>query len=125
MLCGNKLDLPREVQEQEGKELADKENLLFFETSAKTCENINKMFYTCISELPFFTQLEIDDKNALVNDLENTNKNKEQNSIYDIVRNNNNGIINNNNNNPPPGLTINGVHHSQDNTNKNKKKCAC
>ena len=124
MLCGNKLDLPREVQEKEGKELADKENLLFFETSAKTCENINKMFYTCISELPFFTQLEINDKNALVNELENTNKNKEQNSIYDIVRNNNNSV--NNKNNPPiPGLSVNGVQHSQDNINKNKKKCAC
>ena len=39
------------------------------------------MFYTCISELPFFTQLEINDKNALVNELENTNKNKEQNYL--------------------------------------------
>ena len=32
------------------------------------------MFYTCICELPFFTQLEINDKDALIKELENNNR---------------------------------------------------
>ena len=80
------------------------------------------MFYTCICELPFFTQLEINDKDALIKELENNNMNVEQNSIYDIVRNNNKN--NNNNKDPSTGLVVDGVQHTQDSQNK-KKKCPC
>ena len=80
------------------------------------------MFYTCICELPFFTQLEINDKDALIKELENNNMNVEQNSIYDIVRNGNKN--NNNNKDPSPGLVVDGVQHTQDSQNK-KKKCPC
>jgi small GTP-binding protein len=45
ILIGNKVDSPnRVVTTQEGKTLADKHNLPFFETSAKTGININESF---------------------------------------------------------------------------------
>ena len=80
------------------------------------------MFYTCICELPFFTQLENTNKDALIKELENNNMNVEQNSIYDIVRNNNKN--NNNNKDPSPGLVVNGVQHNQEKE-SHKKKCPC
>lgn len=46
ILAGNKADLAdrRQVTEEEGQEYADKKNLLFFETSAKTGSNIKTLF---------------------------------------------------------------------------------
>ena len=85
VLCGNKLDLEREVTTEDGKILAEKENMKFFEVSAKNGENINKMMYSCIAELPFFEQFQINNKDELINELEGNNKNA-QNSIYDIVK---------------------------------------
>jgi Ras-related protein Rab-2A len=42
LLVGNKSDLPmeREVSAAEGQEFANKHNLIFFETSAKTSDNV-------------------------------------------------------------------------------------
>ena len=42
LLVGNKMDLKfeREVSTVEGQEFADKHNLIFFETSAKTAANV-------------------------------------------------------------------------------------
>jgi hypothetical protein len=36
--------------------LALKENLLFFEISAKTNQNVKILFYSVIAELPYFEQ---------------------------------------------------------------------
>ena len=86
ILCGNKTDLQRKVTTKEGKDLANKEQMMFFEASAKTGENVNKMMYSCIAELPFFEQFQIGDKEQLIKELEGGNNKKEQNSIYDIVK---------------------------------------
>ena len=48
------------------------------------------MMYSCIPELPFFEQFQIDNKEQLIKKLEGGNKKKEQNSIYDIVKETNN-----------------------------------
>ena len=51
-LIGNKIDLDkREVNYEEGKDFADKYNMLFFETSAKTGFNIDKVFFDTASEI--------------------------------------------------------------------------
>ena len=55
VLVGNKIDLERrEVETKEGKELAEKEGLYFFECSARTNENIMNLFYSSIAKLPIF-----------------------------------------------------------------------
>ena len=57
ILCGNKIDLQnREVKIEEGEELAKKENMPFYEVSAKTNENIKNMFYSVVAKLPAFDQ---------------------------------------------------------------------
>jgi GTPase SAR1 family protein len=73
VLVGNKLDLERKVEIAEGEKLALREGLMFFETSAKTNENIRKSFYTALAELPFFEQFNIN-KNKLIDELEEENE---------------------------------------------------
>ena len=50
-LIGNKLDLEdkREVSYDEGKNFAEENNLLFFETSAKEGNNIEEIFFESAS----------------------------------------------------------------------------
>ena len=123
VLCGNKTDLPRKVTTQEGKNLANKEQMMFFEVSAKNGENINKMMYSCIAELPFFEQFQIGNKEQLIKELEGGNHKKEQNSIYDIVKEENNE--------KPVDLNVNGNVPNQNTESpgviviKKKKKKGC
>ena len=53
VLVGNKTDLndKRVVSTDEGKELADKFGISFYETSAKTGENVNKVFEESLDEI--------------------------------------------------------------------------
>lgn len=46
ILVGNKIDLTkdREVSEMEGREMSERFNTKYFESSAKTGENINQIF---------------------------------------------------------------------------------
>ena len=97
---------------------------MFFEASAKNGENVNKMMYSCIAELPFFEQFQFRNKDDLIKELEGGNKKMEQqNSIYDIVKDKK---IEN-----QLGLNINGQEQKQNNEApgviviKRKKKGCC
>ena len=72
ILCGNKSDLQRKITYKEGYELAQKHGMLFFETSAKTSENLNLMMFTAISQIPIFSQFDII-KNVLIAELQKLN----------------------------------------------------
>ena len=88
--------------------------MMFFETSAKNCYNINLMMFTTIAELPFFTQFEID-KDDLIKELERING-KEGNIIEE--KNNDLNIkqeYNNNNQIEPAKILIR----------KRKNNCGC
>ena len=63
VLCGNKTDLDRKVTTEEGRILANKESLLFFEFSVKNGEKINKIIYSIICELLFVNNFKLIKKN--------------------------------------------------------------
>ena len=63
VLCGNKTDLDRKVTTEEGRILANKESLLFFEFSVKNGEKINKIIYSIICELLFLNNFKLIKKN--------------------------------------------------------------
>ena len=69
ILCGNKVDLSREVETKEGQELASKEGILFFECSAKTNENIKNMFFSSIAVLPTFGIYDESERENLIREL--------------------------------------------------------
>ena len=69
ILCGNKIDLEREVETQDGEQLAKNEGLLFFECSAKTNENIKNMFFSSIATLPTFGIDDESERDNLVREL--------------------------------------------------------
>ena len=53
VLIGNKSDLAdkRQVSTEEGRELAEKYEMKFYETSAKIGENVNDIFYDSVDEI--------------------------------------------------------------------------
>ena len=67
LLIGNKNDLndKREVQYEEGEEFAKKKNMIFLETSAKTGNNIDKIFEKSVKKID---QYIIDNKYDLDNE---------------------------------------------------------
>ena len=66
VLCANKIDLEnREVKKEDGEELAKKENISFFEVSAKTDENIKIMFYNVVADLPTFAENSTNKENII------------------------------------------------------------
>jgi len=112
ILCGNKSDLDRDVNKNEGEELAQREGLLFFECSAKTNENIKNMFYSSIAGLPTFGIYEQSEKENLIRELleENGGEDFQEGGVnQDLV------------NQPPTKMNINGEVTS---INK-KRSCGC
>ena len=111
VLCGNKIDLTREVEKSEGEELAKKEGLLFFECSAETNENIKYMFYSAVVELPNFGIEDESEKENVIKELmeENGGDGFQEGGInQDLV------------NQPPAKINGEIVDGS-----KKKRKCAC
>ena len=105
IICGNKIDLVRQVTKEEGEKFAKKNNLVFFEVSAKTNENMNYMLYRSIAELPYFEgknenkdklTVELLKENGITNDNDILNMYK-QNSNCDNDNNKKKNKINNNN----------------------------
>ena len=112
VLCGNKIDLSREVEKNEGEELAQKEGLMFFECSAKTNENIKNMFFSSVAGLPSFGQYDESEKENVIKELieENGGDNYQEGGNQDLV------------NQPDAQMNINGEVTSG---NQKRKKCAC
>ena len=116
VLCGNKIDLTRQVSTNDGKILAEKEKVLFFETSAKNSININHMIFSCIANLPFFEQF-ADDKDNIIQELENNNTKTTEPGIFEIDIEKNNEL----NQEVPSELVVIDPKLLR----KGKKKCAC
>ena len=120
VLCGNKIDLQRQVSTNEGKLLAEKENLIFFETSAKTGEGVINMMYTCIAKLPFFDQFKIDNKEMLIKELKDGNSGVNSGGkVYNVDANKN--YVNEENS----SNIILTKKKNDNNYEENKKKCGC
>ena len=104
LLVGNKIDLNEEriISEEEGRKIADDNKFLFYETSAKTGENVEKIFQkifeTIINDNNFenYVQKE-EEKNNKNKNIKLNNKNNNDNS-NDDNKNDNNKNNNGNNN---------------------------
>ena len=117
VLCGNKIDLARQVSTSEGKILAEKENMIFFETSAKNATGVSNMMYTCIAQLPFFEQFQVE-KESLIQDLANNNNKNTEGGIFEIDVEKNNNYTGNAENSSNIILNKNNIENE-------KKKCGC
>lgn len=75
-LVGNKIDMlqeggERKVAREEGEKLAEEKGLLFFETSAKTGENVNDVFLGIGEKIPLKTA---EEQNSASNERESNNQ---------------------------------------------------
>ena len=89
IICGNKIDLVRQVTKEEGEKFAKKNNLVFFEVSAKTNENMNYMLYRSIAELPYF-EGKNENKDKLTVELLKENGITNDNNILNLYKQNSN-----------------------------------
>ena len=91
IICGNKIDLvvDRQVTKEEGEKFAKKNNLVFFEVSAKTNENMNYMLYRSIAELPYFEDKN-KNKDKLTEELLKENGITNDNNILNLYKQNSN-----------------------------------
>ena len=112
VLCGNKIDLGREIETKEGQEIADREGIKFFECSAKTNDNIKNMFYASIAGLPTLGVYEESERENLVKEL------LEENGGEDNQEGNNGNLVRQ----PPAQINVNGDIISPG---KKRRKCAC
>ena len=79
ILVGSKLDLSEEkriVTEEEGQNLADKNNMPFYETSSKTGENVEKIFFTLAQNIYENLSNENINDNASVKIIQNPERKK-------------------------------------------------
>ena len=97
--------------------MADKEKMIFFETSAKNASGVNNMMYTCIAQLPFFDQFQVNKEN-LIQDLANNNSKNTEGGIFEIDVEKNNNITNNEDNSSNIVLNKNKLEPE-------KKGCGC
>lgn len=84
-LVGNKIDMlqeggERKVAREEGEKLAEEKGLLFFETSAKTGENVNDVFLGIGEKIPLKTA---EEQNSASNERESNNQRVDLNSAND------------------------------------------
>ena len=109
--------MARQVSTSEGKILADKENMIFFETSAKNAMGVNNMMYTCIAQLPFFEPYQVE-KETLIQELANNNSKNTEGGIFEIDVDKNNNYSNNAENSSNIVLNKKQIE-------KEKKSCGC
>ena len=91
VLVGTKLDLKEErmVSTEEGKKFAEENEMLFFETSAKTGENVEKLFAKSVKKIykikkkKNFYHLEIGEKQIKI--VEKENKKKDSFPVFDRI----------------------------------------
>ena len=79
ILVGSKLDLSEEkriITEEEGQNLADKNNMPFYETSSKTGENVEKIFFTLAQNIYENLSNENINDNASVKIIQNPERKK-------------------------------------------------
>ena len=98
--------------------MAEKENMFYFEVSAKSGEGVNNMMYTCIALLPFFEQFKVDNNEILIQELIQVNNNTNDAKVVNV--NNNREYLEKNSK-----YSSNIVLMKQNSNDKNKKKCAC
>ena len=126
ILIGNKIDLGRKITYEQGSEFAKKENIKFFETSAKTNEGLLNMFYTGISLLDFFDDIR-NANNNLTNDLITENEGDRSKIVISSkgeikeIQNE----IQEKEKEKKPELNVTNAEGNQKKENIQKKKCNC
>jgi GTPase SAR1 family protein len=135
VLCGNKIDLQeeRKVSTLQGEEVAKKEGMVFCETSAKSGDGVSYMVYSCVARLALVEQVNEGGIEKVVEELEEGNKNKEQSSIYDIVKERDNELNvkgsstcnDGNGGKEKKDININETNNTSSNSKHKKKKKKC
>jgi GTPase SAR1 family protein len=127
VLCGNKIDLQeeRKVSTLQGEDVAKKEGMVFCETSAKSGDGVSYMVYSCVARLALVEQVNEGGIEKVVEELEEGNKNKEQSSIYDIVKERDNELNVKGSNICNDGKEKKDINNTSSNSKHKKKKKCC